>query len=154
MTSVVNTIVYNTIPCSIWCRLFYKIAQTNQILSKARRIVYDCLSFLNSAFGSKNPILILHSSLGITTLPRLCWHWQVHKGWLHTRYLVHLRTDHPGFKVFKLSRSYLDRSVPMTGGQQARGPPWLPEKKWSSGNYLRRRTYFTNYDVGMQDDTI
>ena len=27
-------------------------------------------------------------------------------------------------------------------------------KKQSSGNDLRRRTYFTNYDVGMQDDTI
>ena len=27
------------------------------------------------------------------------------------------------------------------------------KKKWSSSNDLRR-TYFTNYDVGMQDDTI
>ena len=33
-------------------------------------------------------------------------------------------------------------------------PPWLPKKKRSGGNSLRRRTYFTNYDVGMQDDTI
>lgn len=56
--------------------------------------------FLKSAFGSKNPILILHSSLAIITIPEVCWHWQVHKNWLHTRYLVHLITDHPGFKIF------------------------------------------------------
>ena len=28
------------------------------------------------------------------------------------------------------------------------------EKEWSSGNDLRRKTYFTNYDIGMQDNTI
>ena len=33
-------------------------------------------------------------------------------------------------------------------------PPDFPRKKRSGGNNLRRRTYFTNYDVGMQDDTI
>ena len=32
-------------------------------------------------------------------------------------------------------------------------PPGSPRKKRSGGNNLRR-TYFTNYDVGMQDDTI
>ena len=33
-------------------------------------------------------------------------------------------------------------------------PPDFPRKKRSGGNNLRRRTYFTSYDVGMQDDTI
>ena len=28
------------------------------------------------------------------------------------------------------------------------------EKEQSSGNDLRRKTYFTNYDIGMQDNTI
>jgi len=28
------------------------------------------------------------------------------------------------------------------------------EKEWSSSNVLRRKTYFTNYDIGMQDNTI
>ena len=28
------------------------------------------------------------------------------------------------------------------------------EKERSSSNDLRRKTYFTNYDIGMQDDTI
>ena len=28
------------------------------------------------------------------------------------------------------------------------------EKEWSSGNNLRRKTYFTNYDIGMQDNAI
>ena len=28
------------------------------------------------------------------------------------------------------------------------------EKEWSRGNDLRRKTYFTNYDIGMQDSTI
>ena len=28
------------------------------------------------------------------------------------------------------------------------------EKERSSGNDLRRKTYFTNYDIGMQDNTI
>ena len=33
-------------------------------------------------------------------------------------------------------------------------PPDFPRKKQSGGNNLRRRTYFTSYDVGMQDDMI
>jgi len=28
------------------------------------------------------------------------------------------------------------------------------KKEWSSGNNLRRKTYFTNYDIRMQDNTI
>ena len=28
------------------------------------------------------------------------------------------------------------------------------EKEQSSDNDLRRKTYFTNYDIGMQDNTI
>jgi len=28
------------------------------------------------------------------------------------------------------------------------------EKEWSRGNDLRRKTYFTNYDIRMQDNTI
>ena len=27
-------------------------------------------------------------------------------------------------------------------------------KEQNSGNNLRRKTYFTNYDIGMQDNTI
>ena len=59
-----------------------------------------------------------------------------------------------------LSQSYLDQSMPVTGGQQARGPPWLPkngkgkgkgvgkrelgserEKERSSSSDLRRKIY-------------
>ena len=28
------------------------------------------------------------------------------------------------------------------------------EKEWSSDNDLRRKTYFTNYNIGMQDNII
>ena len=28
------------------------------------------------------------------------------------------------------------------------------EKEWSSSNDLRRKTYFTDHDIGMQDNTI
>ena len=28
------------------------------------------------------------------------------------------------------------------------------EKEWNSGNNLRRKTYFTNYDIRMQDNTL
>ena len=28
------------------------------------------------------------------------------------------------------------------------------EKEWNSDNDLRRKTYFTNCDIGMQDNTI
>jgi len=60
--------------------------------------------------------------------------------------------------------------MPMTGGSKPMGP--LAPKKWigkgvgerelgserekerSSGNDLRRKTYFTNYDIRMQDITI
>lgn len=28
------------------------------------------------------------------------------------------------------------------------------KKEWSNGSDLRRKTYFTNYDIGMQDNII
>ena len=60
--------------------------------------------------------------------------------------------------------------MPVTGGQWACGPPGSPkwegkregeqelgserEEEQSSGNDLRRKTYFTNYDIRMQDNII
>ena len=69
-----------------------------------------------------------------------------------------------------MSQSFLDQSMPVTGGAVGPWAPWLP-KKWegkrergaglreekklqSSDNDLRRKTYFTNYDIGMQYNTI
>lgn len=58
-------------------------------------------------------------------------------------------------KFFKhLSRSYLDISVPVTGVAVGLWAPWLPEKKKQSSSNDLRRTYFTDYDIGMQEDTI
>jgi len=66
----------------------------------------------------------------------------------------------------------LDQPMPVTGGSRPMGP-LAPQngkgkgkgvgerelgserkKERSSGNDLRRKTYFTNYDIRMQDNTI
>ena len=62
--------------------------------------------------------------------------------------------------------------MPVTGGSRPMGPlapkngkgkgkgvgEWelgsKREKERSNSNDLRRKTYFTNYDIGMQDNTI
>ena len=60
--------------------------------------------------------------------------------------------------------------MPMTGGQWAPGLPKMGRgkgkgirerelssergKEWSSGNNVGRKTYFTNYDIRMQGNTI
>ena len=62
--------------------------------------------------------------------------------------------------------------MPVMGGSRLMGPPAPKngkgkgkgvgkrklgserEKELSSSNDLRRKTYFTNYDIGMQDNTI
>jgi len=39
-------------------------------------------------------------------------------------------------------------------GEWELGSDWGKKKEWSSCNVLRRKSYFTNYDIGMQDNTI
>ena len=69
-----------------------------------------------------------------------------------------------------MSQGYLDQSMPVTGvgGSRPVGPlapkmergkregqgdgSWAQKK--NSGNNLRRKTYFTNYDIRTQDNTI
>lgn len=54
---------------------------------------------------------------------------------------------------------YLDLPMPMTGGSHPVGPPG-PGKEGKKGEWaknssnLRRKIYFTNYDIGIQDNTI
>ena len=85
---------------------------------------------------------------------------------LHKVLPCELENEYPRLisKVCKrLSRSYLDQSVSMTGGSRPkireRGKGGSREmgagpKKQNSSNDLRSKVNFTKYDIRMQDNTI